>query len=462
MSDPRRALQVAAPVVVAVVAAALAWSRLNSDQKAGKAPLADRTRVRVEVAISAGRDSAPEPIPLESAVVVADAADLDELLRLNRAALASLRAKEYAAAVRDFRSALALDPSNEVLLLNLSRALAQWGDAELRGGRLKEALIYLEEAVSLHRDGGESGSLLAYAFLRTGRRDQAAAMLDATLDEYPESIPALRLAGEIEFLRGELDPAVGYLERAIKLAPGERAIEERLVFYRAEQARLSTYLRVQSTRFEAMYPAENTAIRPHLEDLLLDLEAASNDVNALLGLAPTDRVLVLLLPPEEYYASAPNWSDGLYDGRIRIPVSDYGAQSERLRATFRHEYTHAALHRVGPAVPTWLHEGFAQFVEGMPVDEARTALRDQPGLMPSATRLAGDWTRWTDRTEVRGAYAYALSLAGWMVDHYGADALARLVRGLEYSGFEDAFQGSVGACFEEVESAHRAALLNSQ
>lgn len=462
MSDLHHALRVAAPFVVAVVAGVLVWNRLGSDQEAGEAPLADRTRVRVEDAISSGRASAPELAPLESAVVVADAANLDELLRLNRAALASLRAKDYAAAVRDFRAALDLEPGNEILLLNLSRALAQWGDAELRGGRLQVALTHLEEAVSLHRDGGENGSMLAYGLLRTGRRDRAASVLKATLNEYPESIPALRLAGEIEFLRGELDPAVGYLERAIKLAPGERAIEERLAFYRAEQARLSTYLRVQSTRFEAMYPAENTAIRPHLENLLLDLEAASNDVTALLGLAPTDRVLVLLLPPEEYFASAPNWSDGLYDGRIRIPVSDYGTQSERLRSTFRHEYTHAALHRVGPAVPTWLHEGLAQYVEGMSVDRARTALRDQPGSMPSAIRLAGDWTRWTDGTEVQGAYAYALSLAGWMVDQYGADALARLVRGLEHNGFEDAFQGSFGAGFEEVESAHRAALLNSQ
>lgn len=460
MSDPRHALRVAAPVVVAVVAGVLVWNRLGSDQEVGEAPLADRTRVRVEDAISTRRASAPELAPLESALVVADAADLDELLRLNRAALASLREKDYLAAVRGFRAALDLEPGNEILLLNLSRALAQWGDSELRAGRLQEALAHLEEAVSLHRDGGENGSMLAYALLRTGRRDRAASVLRATLEEYPDSIPALRLAGEIEFLRGELDPAVAYLERAVKLAPGERAIEDRLAFYRSEQARLATYLRVQSTRFEAMYPASNTEIRPHLEALLLDLEEASNDVNALLGLAPTDRVLVLLLPPEEYFESAPNWSDGLYDGRIRIPLSDYGAQSERLRSTFRHEYTHAALHRVGPAVPTWLHEGLAQYVEGMSVDRARTALRDQPGSMPSATRLVGDWTRWTNRTEVQGAYAYALSLAGWMVDQYGADALAQLVRGLEYAGFEDAFRSSFGAGFDEVESSHRASLLD--
>jgi hypothetical protein len=233
-----------------------------------------------------------------------------------------------------------------------------------------------------------------------------------------------------------------------------------LAFYRAERDRLATYLRVQSTRFEAMYPADDPSIRPHLESLLLDLEAASDAVNQLLGLAPSDRLLVLILPPDEYFAAAPNWSDGLYDGRIRIPFEDYGRQSDRLRATFRHEYTHAALQRIGPAVPTWLHEGLAQYVEGKSVDRARKALRDQPGSMPTRARLNGDWTRWTDRREVQGAYAYALSLAGWMVDQYGADALAQLVRGLEYRAFEDAFRSSFGADFEEVESRHRAVLAD--
>ncbi|MAW61278.1 MAG: hypothetical protein CMJ94_10640 [Planctomycetes bacterium] len=462
MSDLRHALRVAAPVVVAVVAGVLVWNRLGSDQEAGEASLVDRTRVRVEDALSRGRASAPELAPLESSVVVADAADLDELLRLNRAALASLREKNYADAVRDFRLALDLEPGNEILLLNLSRALAQWGDAELRNGSLQEALKHLEEAVSLHRDGGENGSMLAYALLRVGRRDQAASVLEATLQEYPDSVPALRLAGEIAFLRGNLNEAVQALEHAVELAPKERAIVERLEFYRSERDRLATYLRVQSTRFEAMYPAENTQIRPHLESLLLDLERASDAVNQLLGLAPTDRVLVLLLPPDEYFAAAPNWSDGLYDGRIRIPLEDYQQQSERLRSTFRHEYTHAALHRVGPAVPTWLHEGLAQYVEGMSVDRARTALRDQPGSMPTRTRLEGDWTRWTDRNEVQGAYAYSLSLAGWLVERYGADALARLVRGLEYEAFGSAFQNSFGAGFAEVEQQHRQALIENR
>ncbi|MCH2101570.1 MAG: tetratricopeptide repeat protein [Planctomycetes bacterium] len=455
MSNFRDVLHVAATVVVAVVAGVLVWDRLIADHEVEEDSPSDRARVRVEVALSV-------PEPLESAVVAEDSAGRDELLRLNRAALSSLRGKDYTAAVRDFRAALDLEPVNQTLLLNLSRALAQWGDFEMRRGRLQEALIHLEEAVSLHHDDGKNGNMLAYALLRTGRRDHAALVLDSILREYPDSIPALRLAGEVEFLRGELNPAVSYLERAAKLAPGEKSIEDRLTFYRSEQARLATYVRVQSTRFEAMYPAENAEIRPHLEALLLDLEEASNDVNALLGLAPTDRVLVLILPPEEYYASAPNWSNGLYDGRIRIPLSDYSVQSEHLRSTFRHEYTHAALHRVGPAVPTWLHEGLAQYVEGMSVDRARTVLRNQPGSMPSITRLTGDWTRLTDRTEVQGAYAYALSLAGWILEKYGADALVQLVSGLEFGGFEDAFRGSFGVQFDEVEAAHRAALLESR
>lgn len=458
MSDFRTALRVAAPVAVAAVATVLVWQKLHSKSESELADLVDRTRVRVEEAIPSRRASSPEFAPLQSSVVTADAADLQELLELNRAALASLRAKDYADAVDKFRAALELEPGNEIILLNLSRALARWGDAELSAGRVNQALQYLEEAAEVHRDGGENGSMLAYALLRVGRRQQAASVLEATLGEFPESVPALRLAAEIEFLRGELPAAVAHLETAQALALGDQAIAARLSFYRAEQERLSTYLRAQSTRFEAMYPADLISVRPHLEELLLDLEEASDSVNAVLGLAPSDRILVLLMPPQEYYEAAPNWSDGLYDGRIRVPFSDYGVQSERLRTTFRHEYTHAALQRIGPAVPTWLHEGLAQYVEGLSIERARSELTSGSATVPETANLVGDWTRWTNRAEVRGAYTYALSMCGWLVDRYGQDALAQLVQGLQYGEFESAFTSAFGSSFDEVESAHRASL----
>ena len=63
---------------------------------------------------------------------------------------------------------------------------------------------------------------------------------------------------------------------------------------------------------------------------------------------------------------------------------------------------------------------------------------------------------------MQGAYAYSLSLAGWLVERYGADALARLVRGLEYEAFGSAFQNSFGAGFAEVEQQHRQALIENR
>jgi len=456
MSNSRTVSSLLAALVVAGLAGYLLWAKLQPVDASVQPDLAERTRLRVEEGRSYGRASAPELAPLESSLVQADQQDVPELLRLNKAGLKSLRASEYAASVEHFRAALRLEPGNEIIMLNLSRALSQWGQAELSEGRMQTALEHFEEAVEQHRDGGENGSLLAYALLRIGRRDQASAVLDATLKEFPDSVPGLRLAGEIAFLRGETDRAVLALESAAKISPQDEAVARRLAFYREERERFASYLRTQSTRFEAMYPAEATELQPHLRELLLDLEDASDSVNALLGLAPSDRILVLLMSPDEYQLSAPNWSNGLYDGRIRIPIEDYTRQSESLRATFRHEYTHAALHRIGPAVPTWLHEGLAQYVEGRSVDRSRAALSDQPGTIPTRAALGGDWTRWTDRNHVQGAYAYALSLTGWMVERYGADALSTLLRGMEFSDFGTAFQQAFSESYEQVEAAHRA------
>lgn len=455
-------VRVAAPVLVAGVAGVLLWLSLQPHEEAGVAEVAERARVRVEDGVTRRHASGPELAPLESVSIEADAAVLPELLRLNKRALESLAARDFEAAVRDFRAALDLQPGNEIILLNLSRTLAQWGEAELRAGNSQHALSLLEEAAQLHRDGGENGSMLAYGLLRVGRRDRASSVLAATLEQFPDSVPALRLAGEVAFLRGELGEAIGHLERASDLVPGDAAIARRLDAYRTEQEQLSTFLRTRSTRFECMYPADDTALRPHLEDLLLDLEQASDTVNQLLGLAPTDRILVILMSPEAYRAGAPTWSNGLYDGRIRIPIEDYTREAESVRATFRHEYTHAALQRVGPVVPTWLHEGLAQYVEGRSVDRARQALRARPRSAPSVDRLRDDdWTRWTDQSGVEGAYAYALSLSGWLVDEYGADALSTLVRGLETAGVRTAFEMAFGDGFEVLEARHRAALLGA-
>jgi len=371
----------------------------------------------------------------------------------NRQGLEAMKQRRYADAVEHFRSALELEPADKTLRLNLARALMATAQQWMDGGEVQRAEKLLQEAANTHADGGHSQSRLAQAWVRLGRRQQAAQLLSEVLKVHTECAPAWRAQAEIAFADGELELAVHSMEKALALTPDSLAFEQRLQFFRREQQMLASFLRVRSTRFDAMYDANNPKIQPHLQQLLFDLEAASDAVNAQLGLQPMDRLLVLLLSPNDYLAGAPNWSNGLYDGRIRVPFDGSSPPDENLRATFRHEYTHAALHRVGPTIATWLHEGIAQFVEGKNSGMARAYLKAQ--ALPSLDKLQGNWTVKNDAAEVRGYYAYALSLSAWMVEQFGQDALAQLVTAMQSQGQEEAFQSTFGMGITELDQRHR-------
>lgn len=67
------------------------------------------------------------------------------------------------------------------------------------------------------------------------------------------------------------------------------------------------------------------------------------------------------------YNHSPNWVDGLFDGRIRIPVSSNNLSSlsldSKLKSVVTHELAHAvmSIQTKGKAIPTWVAEGLAQF-----------------------------------------------------------------------------------------------------
>ncbi len=377
----------------------------------------------------------------------------------NEKGLRAMRSKDYEQAAEHFRAALALDPAHQTLQLNLARALTRWGQTEIKLGKAQQALAHFEEAVSIHLDEGNSESAMAQAWMRLGQRQRAAELVAEVLQQYPNCKLALQVQAEIAFMQGELDLAVSSLQSASDLQPDDAVLANRLKFFKSEQDILTNFLRVRSTRFDCMYDATNPTIQPYLQQLLLDLEEASDAVNQVLGLSPSDRLLVLLLSPQDYVAGAPNWSNGLYDGRIRVPFDGSRAPDENLRATFRHEYTHAALHRVGPSLPTWLHEGIAQYVEGKDWQRSRSFLQNNPSHQPTLPQLQGNWTEMTDPNRVQAAYAYSLSFHYWFVEQFGDDALATLVQAVSTQGPIDAFQFSFGESVESLDQRHRALVL---
>ncbi|RMH04036.1 MAG: hypothetical protein D6702_04195 [Planctomycetota bacterium] len=375
----------------------------------------------------------------------------------NRVGLERLEAGDAEGAVEAFRAARERAPADEVVARNLARAYGHLGADLAAAGRLSEALAAFRAGSAVDRDGGDNEVLAARVLVRQGRRQEARAAVDRVRRDFPDNEAAVLLAADLRAVAGELDGAVEVLRAALPEDPGRgAALRRRLAQLEAEREAQRGFLTDRSAHFDLRYDPGRPELVAAVPRILEDLEQAWQRVARDYGLAPSDRVLVLVLDRERYRQGAPEWSAGLYDGRIRLAVGDYAAERERLLPAMRHEFVHAALSRLGPELPTWFQEGLAELVEDRSVAAARRLLA--AGELPHASELAGGWSEWRDRDRVTRAYAYALSLCRFLAEEYGPTAFPLLFENLRRTGFDAAFRATFGQEPAVVDEAHRAAI----
>ncbi len=85
---------------------------------------------------------------------------------------------------------------------------------------------------------------------------------------------------------------------------------------------------------------------------------------------PNQEIEVILYPAtnfKSFVADSPDWAEGLFDGRIRVPIREEWLNQQSfnsLRTVLRHELVHALFARMSDFrnLPTWFNEGMAQRV----------------------------------------------------------------------------------------------------
>lgn len=377
-------------------------------------------------------------------------------IQLNRRALQELAADRPAEAVVLLREASLLLPDDAVMRLNLSRALGRWAMRETGVGHHQKALELLAEAADVDPDQGIPAFRTARVYLRNGRRVDARRILQQALADFPAQPSLLRISADLAVLEGDMDLAVIQIEEAERLQPEDQELQDRADQLRDEQELFRTFLTDATAHFESRYDPRDPAMVAWIPDLQRDLEQAWSDVVSLLGIQPQQRILVMWLDPERYRWRAPDWSSGLYDGRVRIMVEDYPSRQADIRRVLRHELTHAVLHTLGTRVPTWLHEGMAQIAEGREVELARELLRASLPLHLKVADLDSNWTSWKDRERVSQAYFYSMSLCGWLQEEFGEGVLRNLFHNLRGRTMEEGWARTFGLDFATVEAKHRA------
>jgi Tfp pilus assembly protein PilF len=335
----------------------------------------------------------------------------------------------------------------------MAKVLTLMGNEAFLGGDADAAVAAYERALALDQTLVPAHVNLGVALLEQGRTREALARLQAALALAPEQPNALVHLGEALYRDDQVGAAIEVWQRAEALAPSERT-RAKLAKAMREQEVGGEYRASAGAHFTLRYdgataePALGAQILRFLEERFSELVTRYNSL-------PESVLVVILYPEREFHevTQTPQWTGGIYDGKIRVPVGGVREIDEPLRRVLVHELTHAlvAAKSRGNA-PTWIQEGLAQREEG----ERPSASTSRH--LARAFRLSGGSAFATDLD-----YASSLIFTEHLIAERGfgalLDFLTRLGRG-EAEG--EAFQAAFGAGYAETLAAWGESLARAE
>jgi tetratricopeptide (TPR) repeat protein len=267
-------------------------------------------------------------------------------------------------------------------------AMLKRGDGARAAKVFAEALTLEPENPALWFGAGTAAHL-------DGRPKDATTHLQRALDYNPTLTPASLLLGEIAYAEGDVALAIATYEKALKHAPDNPHLAKRLAEWRTDADVHRDFEERRFDRFRVMFQGRaDEALAAHATEIL---NAAFWRIAATLGVHPADSVVVMLYTERQFrdITKAPDWADGVYDGRIRIPAAGAGGALPSFERVLIHELAHAMIANAAPrGVPAWLHEGLAQYLEGEDPQAARGRLKAMgSGRMIPLSRLEGSFSR---------------------------------------------------------------------
>jgi hypothetical protein len=277
--------------------------------------------------------------------------------------------------------------------------LLQSGDAARASKLFTDALAKEPDQPALLLGAGVAAHLL-------GRSKEATVPLRRALDLDPRLTPASILLGQIAYSDGNVAEAITIYERALTHAPQDPHLTTKVKAWRADADASTGFTERRFDRFRVQFQGHDDSV---LAARAIEiLESAFWRIGNALGAYPAEPVVVMLYTEQQFrdVTQAPAWAGGIYDGRIRVPAAGAIQSPQLFERVLVHELAHAMVATITPrGVPTWLHEGLAQYFEG---DDAVAARRRvaRVGVIP-LRYLDGSFER---LTAAQASIAYDESL----------------------------------------------------
>lgn len=325
-----------------------------------------------------------------------------------------LRARRYELVEMHRRDPVARD----ALAREIANIDAYLGDIAYKEHRLDEAVNHFRSSL-LYNDGLEPARVgLVVSLVRTEQLQDALSEAFAGVARHPNSADLLTLEGEVLYRLNRLDETVPAWRQALAIRP-DSALQKRLEQVEHELNRTESFRTSEAPHFTLQYDGDR--LEADLEESIVEvLEEGYDEFVRKLDHIPDSTITVILYTRQAFrdITRASSNVEGLFDGKMRLPMGGLTHLSRAARATARHELGHAFVHsKTRGRAPRWLHEGIAQWLE------PRSSGSRSASLAREARRRGLD-------AAVPFSYPSSLSQVEYLIDAYGAYELLDLLEHL--------------------------------
>lgn len=372
----------------------------------------------------------------------------DEPLDSGNSAVRLMQAGEYEKALTQLQKTFSLFPYNETVKKNLAAAYVALGNRQLKQKQFDEAALNFDQALRLYPDNRDYATLRGIALYSAKRYDEAAIVLDQVAHSGEETPVVLYYLGRAYYDAGNLEGALEAWDKALTLEPDNKAVKAMAEKARREFAVESSMGKGYRSLFVISYD-EGTA-SDIAQSVLESLETAYNRVGSDLDYYPVARVPVILYTKKDYRSVTlgPEWSGGLYDGKVRLPIGGAQTLTPMLRGVLFHEYTHVVVGDLTKRnCPVWLNEGLAEVEGRKEFDRPLTALEAaaKGGRFLPFPELEKSLLGMNSK-DAALAYQQSYSMVRFMISSYGWHKVREVLVNL---GNGMSINDAMGATFED-------------
>lgn len=325
----------------------------------------------------------------------------------------------------------------------LKTILLAVGFEYLQSSECEQAIDFLKRSYDFDQSRDSIKGLI-YCYRDLGQIELAQALLDQAVTRGIYDLDILRMHSEVMETDQKLQESMEYYEKALEFF-SQTGDDSSLAIIKPEIEKIKK--KIAESENQRSFTSNNFFIKynqvideqsailvlEYLESTLIDL---TQKYRFDLPRKPIEVVLYTNSGFFETNNKAPIWAEGLYDGRLRIPVQSAinSVISDRMGRVLKHELVHALIAEIlrRKRLPTWIEEGLAQFIscEGQcaPIRGAGAT-----STFLTQEELEGSFTRLKRKKAVK-AYTQSLYMIYFLQSEIEPSAVHRFIESFSQLG----------------------------